>query len=140
MPTVVRHAQLKAGQQLCLLGGEFLFAEDSFVTQFSKLLDGREDVHLTDRPRTCGLWRRGRRRDGSMPWHAVDRQNGQAGYIHQTVLAGKRERPSRGLLLREAADLVIKRVVNGYPAVDFDCQTPGLPEIGVTNVVLGAGA
>ena len=75
-----------------------------------------------------------------MPWYAIDRQNGQVSYIHQTVLAGKRERPSGGLLLREAADLVIKRVVNGYPAVDFDCQTSGLPEIGVTNVVLGAGA
>src|SRR5271165_1184109 len=75
-----------------------------------------------------------------MPWYAIDRQNGQASYIHQTVLAGKRERPSGGLLLREAADLVIKRVVNRYPAVDFDCQTPCLREIGITNVVLGAGA
>ena len=75
-----------------------------------------------------------------MPWYAVDRQNGQASYIHQTVLAGKRERHSSGLLLREAADLVIKRIVNCYPAVDFDCQTPGLREIGMTDIVLGAGA
>src|SRR5271166_6684550 len=75
-----------------------------------------------------------------MPWYAIDRQNGQASYIHQTVLAGKREGPSGGLLLRETADLVIKRVVNRYPAVDFDCETSGLREIGITNVVLSADA
>lgn len=40
---------LKPGQQLRLLGGEFLLAEDSLITQFGKLLDGREDVRLTDR-------------------------------------------------------------------------------------------
>ena len=49
---------LKPGQQLRLLGGEFLFAEDSFITQFGKLLDSREDVRLTDRRSIDGLWRR----------------------------------------------------------------------------------
>ena len=49
---------LKPGQQLRLLGSEFLFAEDSFITQFGKLLDGREDVRLTNRRSTGGLWHR----------------------------------------------------------------------------------
>jgi len=92
---------------------------DSFITQFGKLLHGREDVRLTDRLTTDGLWRRGRRRrwGGPLPWDAIDRQNGQASNVHQTVLAGKRERRSGGLPLRESADLVIKRVVNRYAAL-----------------------
>ncbi len=39
-------AELKPAQQLRLLGGEFLIAENSLAVQISQLLDGREDVGL----------------------------------------------------------------------------------------------
>jgi hypothetical protein len=55
-------------------------------------------------------------------------------------LAGKSERSTGGLLLRETADLVVERVVNRYPAADVDSQTPGLREVGITHVVLRSGA
>ena len=105
---------LEPAQQLRLLGGELLVAENPLVAQVGELLDGRQHVLLAgdrliakrvDLPRR--RWR-ARSRHRRLLRHAVYRDDRQAGHVDQSVLARKAKRAAIGLLLREAADLVIE--------------------------------
>ncbi len=125
----------QTAQQLCFLGGELLIAENPLRVQCGELLNGGEHVCLAgDRLSADGLLLHRRRRRLRNP---TERDNRQAGDSNQAVLARECEGRAAGLLLREAADLVIERIVDRHLAVHFDRQVPGRCEVGIADVVLG---
>lgn len=68
--------------------------------------------------------------------HAIDGDDRQSRNLDQPVLAIEAHRGIAALLLRHAADLVVEGVVDGDAAVDLDCETAGLREDGVAEIVL----
>src|ERR1700730_7228584 len=105
---------LKPAQQLRLLAGKFLVAQNSLAMEFGKLFERGEDVAGRLSCNGTRLRRRGRG-----PCSALGRPDRQVSHIHQTVLTGEGERSAMGLLLGKAADLMIERVVNRDRASDF---------------------
>ena len=55
-------------------------------------------------------------------------------------MAGKGQRARAPLLLRNPADPVIERIIDGYAAVQLHRQPMGHIEIGIANLVLRAAA
>ncbi len=62
----------------------------------------------------------------------------QAADADGAVLAGESQRVIATLLLRNAADLVVERVVDRGLAIDFDRQSARTGKDGVTDIVLPA--
>jgi hypothetical protein len=60
----------------------------------------------------------------------------QAADQNQAVLTGEGQRRAMGLLLGEAADLVIQGVIHGHFTLDGDGQSAGLPKPDVASLIL----
>src|SRR5271166_7192588 len=131
-------------QQFRLLGVELVVAEDAAGTQIGEPLDGREDVAV--RAGGCSLRTDMRSRRCRRLGRAVlrrktaSRDDRQRADVDEPELAGEGQRSVDRLLLREAADLMIERVVDRHRAVDVDRKPARLREIRVAGVVLRAGA
>src|SRR5208283_4156046 len=129
---------LQPAQKLGLLGGKLFLRQDAFALQFGQLLDLCEDIRFLSR--VGAVW---------LGWclclcrgvldHAINGDDGQARDRDGPVLTGEGERASCPLLLRDAADLVVERVVDGHVPIDLHGQPPRVGEVRVANVVLGAG-
>src|SRR3984893_8335476 len=78
---------LKPAQQLRLLAGKFLVAQNSLAVEFGKLFECGEDVAGRLSWNGTRLRRRGRG-----PCSAHGRHDRQGSHIHQPVLAGEGER------------------------------------------------
>ena len=77
---------------------------------------------------------------GALLGTAVHRNDGQSRHAHGAVLAGKDERASASLLLREATDLVVERIVDGHMSIQLHSQPVRPIEVGVADVILRAAA
>jgi hypothetical protein len=102
--------------------------------QAGEPLDQGEDVALANRYGHSAGFGRHRWQPGAegrlLGRHTVHGQERQTSHFHQSILAGKSQRAANTLLLRETTDLMIERVVEAYPATDFNRQAPGLREVG----------
>src|SRR5271165_1355368 len=129
---------LQPAQKLGLLGGKLFLGQDAFALQFGQPLDLCKYIRFLSRLGAVRLgWRRCLCR--GVLGYAIDGDDGQARDRDGPVLTGEGERGPCPLLLRDAADLVVERVVDGHAPIDLHGQPPRVGEVSVANVVLGTG-
>ena len=113
--------QLQAPQQLRLLLSELLIGQYALGPQVPEAFNGGEDIRLGSDTRAGGRGS-GCHRSGLglrlCRRLSIDGDHRQAGKIHGAVLTGKQDRPTHSLLLGEAANLMIERIIDpAWPLV-----------------------
>ena len=113
---------LQTLQQFGFLAGKFIFTDHAFLLEVGKAFDERKNITalvcVERELRGGGLKRLLHRL--RLRGYAVNRHDGQLIHRQRAVLAAESQRSTATLLLRNAADLMIQRVIDRDLPADVD--------------------